>query len=114
MTADEAMAKAALAYLPATYKRTIELLAQEETDANGIAKHLGMTLGAAYKLLMVLRDLRVIRIAKYVRMTKSGTEIKLWGLGEKNANRPIKQTASERCKAYRERKKVPTIGVWGL
>jgi transcription initiation factor IIE alpha subunit len=114
MTADEAMAKAALAYLPATYKRAIQLLAETESDANGIAAHLGMTLGSAYKLLMILRDLRVIRIARYVRLTNSGTEIRLWGLGEKNVARPVKLTASERCKAFRERKKVPTIGVWGL
>lgn len=114
MTADEAMAKAALAYLPATYKRAIELLAENESDATGIAKHLGMTVGAAYKLVMTLRDLGVLRVAGYVRLTTAGSEVKLWGLGTKNAPRPKKLTASERCKAFRERKKVTTLGVWGL
>ncbi len=114
MTADEAIAKASASYLPATYKRAIQFLAETPSDAEGIAKHLGMTLGSAYKLLMVLRELKVIRIAEHRRMSIRGTSVRIWGLGVKNANVPAKKTPAERSKKWRDKKKVVSLGLFGM
>ncbi len=114
MTVDEAIAKASASYLPATYKRAIQFLAETPSDAEGIAKHLGMTHGSAYKLLMALRELRVICIVDHRRMSSRGTCKRVWGLGTKHANHPPKKTPAERSKKWREKQKVVTMGIWGL
>jgi hypothetical protein len=114
VTADEAIAKAAIKYLPATYKRAIQYLEQHPADVTELSAHLGMTVGSGYKLLMALRELKVICIVEHRRLTIKGTAIRIWGLGEKHARPPAKKTPAERSKAWRDRRRTPTLGVWGL
>ncbi len=114
MTADEAIQKAALAYLPATYKRILQHLEDTPCTTDQIAAHLGMTLGSAYKLVSALRDLRVIAIVEFRRLSTTGSIINVWGLGERNATRPKKLTQAERAKRWRAKSATPTLGVWGL
>jgi hypothetical protein len=103
MTANEAISKAAIAYLPATYRRILQQLAVETLDAQGIADYLGMTLGATYKLVMVLKGLRVICVVEYRRESIKGAPIKMWGLGSRDVRPPPKIAPAVRSKAWRER-----------
>lgn len=112
MTADQAIAKAAIAYLPATYKRLLTKLENEPLDAQGIAEFLGMTQNSVYKLIMVLKGLRVIRVAEFRRESVKGAPIKVWGLGSKDVRPPPKITPAARSKAWRDRRRVPAAPLW--
>ena len=113
MTADEAISKAATAYLPATYRRILQQLAVEPLDAQGIADYLGMTLGATYKLVMVLKGLKVICLVEYRRESIKGAPIKMWGLGSRDVRPPPKIEPAARSKAWRERNgQKPKMGVF--
>jgi hypothetical protein len=103
MTANEAISKAATAYLPATYRRILQQLAVEPLDSKGIADYLGMTLKATYKLVMVLKGLKVICVVEYRRESVKGAPIKTWGLGSKDVRPPPKVAPAARSKAWRER-----------
>ena len=116
MTPDEAIAKISPAYVPATYKRILQQLAVEPLDAQGIADYLGMTLGATYKLVMILKGLKVICVVEYRREAIKGAPIKLWGLGSKDVRPPPKIEPASRSKAWRERNgqmpRVPKLDVF--
>ena len=103
MTPDEAIAKIAPAYVPATYKRILKRLGDEPLDSQGIADHLGMTLSSAYKLIMVLKAAKVICVVEYHRTSIKGAPIKTWGLGSKDVRPPPKIATAARSKAWRER-----------
>ena len=103
MTPDEAIAKIAPAYVPATYKRILKRLGDEPLDSQGIADHLGMTLGSAYKLIMMLKAAKVICVVEYHRTSPKGAPIKTWGLGSKDVRPPPKIEPAARSKAWRER-----------
>jgi hypothetical protein len=103
MTPDEAIAKIAPAYVPATYRRILQQLAVEPLDAQGIADYLGMTLGATYKLVMILKGLKVICVVEYHRTSIKGAPIKTWGLGSRDVRPPPKIAPAARSKAWRER-----------
>lgn len=103
MTPDEAIAKIAPAYVPATYKRILKRLGDEPLDSQGIADYLGMTTGSAYKLIMLLKAAKVICVVEYRREAIKGAPIKLWGLGSKDVRPPPKIEPAARSKAWRER-----------
>jgi hypothetical protein len=113
MTADEAISKAAIAYLPTTYRRILQQLAVEPLDSQGIADYLGMTIGATYKLVMILKGLKVICVTEYRREAIKGAPIKLWGLGSRDVRPPPKIEPAARSKAWRERRgQKPKMGVF--
>jgi DNA-binding transcriptional ArsR family regulator len=120
MTSDKAIQKAALAYLPVTYKRLLKQLAESPLEAEEIAEFLTMTHGSVYKLLMVLRELKVICVVEYRRNAIKGAPIKVWGLGDKNKRPPAKISPAARSKAWRERHgqplkpKLDPLTIWGL
>lgn len=111
MTSEEAIAKAAVAYLPPSYKRTLRLLEERPSSSEEIARYIGMTVSSAYKLVMVLKSLEVICVVEYRRELATGALIKVWGLGQHDIKRPRKQTPAQRSKAWRQRKKTPDISM---
>ena len=121
MTPDEAIAKIAPAYVPATYKRILQRLGESQLTAQGIADYLGMTLGSAYKLIMMLKASRVICVVEYRRESVKGAPIKIWGLGSKDVRPPPKVEPAARSKAWRERNgqmprvpKLDAFTIWGI
>jgi hypothetical protein len=62
-----------------------------------------MTLGATYKMVMVLKGLKVICVVEYRRESVKGAPIKLWGLGSRDVRPPPKIEPAARSKAWRER-----------
>lgn len=108
MTADEAIQQAALAYLPQSYKLLLRKLEEQPMDASEIATFLNMTQGSAYKLLMVVKELKVVCVVEYRRNAIKGAPIKVWGIGTKNVRPPPKITPAARSKAWRERNRPPT------
>ena len=110
MNAQDALHKAALHYLPATYRRLIMHLADTPCCAQEIADFLGMTLGSAYKLIEVLKAQEVICIVEHRRPGLKGAHIKVWGLGSKDVRPPRKRTPAERSKAWRDRKRPKKLG----
>ncbi len=107
MTSDEAIQKVAVAFIPATYKRVLQKLGESPLDSQEIADYLGMTLGGAYKLLMMLKAYKVICAVEYRRQSIKGAPIKVWGLGSKDARPPPKISPAARSKAWRERQCKP-------
>lgn len=105
MTADEAIQRAAVSYLPATYKQTLRYLDEEPMDAVNLAFRLGMTLGSCYKLIGVLKELKVICVHEHIRMSRKGECVKIWGLGDKDAKAPKPTTSAQRSASYRARQK---------
>lgn len=65
-----------------------------------------MTPNSAYKLLMVLKELKVIRVAEYRRRHDKGAPIKMWGLGARDVRPPPKVDPAARSKAWRDRNRV--------
>lgn len=120
MTADEAIQKAALAYLPPTYRLALKYLEQHRATSTQLAEHLGLAVSSARNVTMRLRKLGVICVADYVYPECQGGLEKVWTLGAKSviARKRPKQSSKERSKRWREKQKVLTgtakIGVWGL
>jgi hypothetical protein len=120
MTADEAIQKAAISYLPITYKRLLTQLGQTPLETVEIAKFLSITPDSVYKILMILRELQVICVVEYRRNAIKGAPIKVWGLGDKNKRPPPKISPAARSKAWRERHgqpikpKLDPLTIWGL
>lgn len=114
MTLQEALAKAAIPYLPATYRRAIELLAEGPASAARVAEHLGMTVGSAYKLICILRRLRVVCTVEYIRTGERGCPTKMYGLGSRNLTPPTIKSSKERTKKYRDKKRREQLAKKGL
>lgn len=116
MTADEAIQKAALAYLPPTLKLAIQFLDQRPATSAQLAEHLGFAESSARNVTLRLRKLGVICVADYIYPDKQGGLEKVWTLGAKSAiaRKRRKLSSSERTKRWRERQKVAKLGVWGL
>jgi predicted ArsR family transcriptional regulator len=115
MTSQEAIAKAALAYLPAHLKQAIQYLDHSPSSAEQLAEGVGVTAETSRRWIKVLRKLGVIYICEYVYPEGQGGVTKIWALGERRNVRPRdKLTPAERIRAYKARKKVVTLGVFGL
>ncbi len=105
MDTKQAIAKAAIAYLPVTYKRTLELVGEEPASVEQIAAHVGMTIGAAYKMIAILKQLKVLCVVDYPRIHPRGPWTKLYGIGSKDKSPPQKVTGAERSAKCRAAKK---------
>ncbi len=113
LSADEAKKIVALSYLPVSYRRLLEFLEIQPANLQECANHLGMTPSSTQKVIEILRVHKVVRIEEYY-WDADGRRKWRWGLGRRDVPVPEKKTPAQRSKSWRERRKAPTLGVWGL
>ncbi len=118
MTHNEALTKAALAFLPRQYRKTIELIADEPLTNEELAEKLKTSNEYARRILYNLHREKVACVVHWRRTSCNGVHTKLWGLGVKDERQPPKLTPSERSARYRASKKNTSgevrLGIWGL
>ncbi len=118
MTHNEALTKAALAFLPRQYRKTIELIADEPLTNEELAEKLKTSNEYARRILYNLHREKVACVVHWRRTSCNGVHTKLWGLGTKDVKQPPKLTASERSKRYRDNKRGLSgevrLGLFGL
>jgi hypothetical protein len=118
MTAQEALIKTGLAFVPAQYRKTIELLDEKPMSCDELSKQLDTSLEYARIILGKLHKAKVTHIVSWRRIGRAGVCTKVWGLGIGDAKQPQKMTPTERTRKHRALKKGLSgevrLGVWGL
>ncbi len=118
MTPTEALTKAAVAFLPRQYRKTIELIADEPLTNEELAEKLETSNEYARRILYRLHRAKVVCVADWRRTGTNGVPTKVWMIGTKDVKQPPKLTASERSKRYRDNKRGLSgevrLGLFGL
>lgn len=104
MTHHEYIHQFAIAYMPAIYKRVIELLDGRELSLAQISKELHCVVETAREAVVKLRRSKIVRIAAWKRGI-SGPPMPIYTLGtDKDAPRPPKKSHSDRSRDWRIKK----------
>jgi len=117
MTAQEALNKIAIDYVPVSYRRTIEYL-----DQNGpshivdIAHHLKRGVKSVANMVNDMKHKRIVCVAERVRK-ENGYITVLYGLGSRDAPN-LGRSEKAACKSAREKERrllanPPKPSVWG-
>lgn len=128
MNNEEAIATLGRRYAPATYVRCVDYLTKRPAFVEDIALHLGMTINSTFKLIAMLKKLRVVCVKQFIESGKQGGPRRLYGLGCQDAP---KRTPAQRSKKWRDKQEekqvdklfkpkskspvtAPTTELWGI
>ena len=118
VTADEAIQKAALTFLPKQYGAVILALDQKGMTIEEVGEKIGTTAEYARRILCRLHKMKVTCVVSWRRTRATGVHTKIWGLGDKDEKQPQKLTRRQISARYRQNQRGLTgevrLGMFGL
>lgn len=105
MSPNEAIQKAGIAFIPNQYRKAILAIAESPMSCEELAEKLETSIEYSRLVLHRLHKAKVACIVHWRRTSCNGTHTKMWGLGTKDEKQPVKLTAAERSKRYRDNKR---------